>query len=61
MPGPGVLFGHSYTTQFMFSASEPAASLGDVGLPVPRVSTSFSLEVSARVVLLLSGTGKSLD
>ena len=45
----------------MFSASEPAASLGDVGLPVPRVSTSFSLEVSARVVLLLSGTGKSLD
>lgn len=61
MPGPGVLFSHCYTTRFMFSASERAARLGDVGLPGPRVSTSFSLEVSPRGVLLLSGTGKSLD
>ena len=45
----------------MFSASEQAACLGDVGLPGPRVSTSLSLEVSAGVVLFLSGTGKSLD
>lgn len=61
MPGPAVLFSHCYTTWFMFSASEPAACLGEVGLPVPRISTSFFLEVSARVLLLLSGTGKSLD